>query len=240
MALTINNCRRLTLLSPPFVEPALPFVDAKIGWWNSARRRSNAPRHRAQRRIACRHSPITPAIRRRTDMFDHHARSITTAALLSAVLATIPFTARAETPSVVVHASDLNLATNAGRTVLQNRIALAVEKVCDPVHGGGAGKIGAADTQPAPVTQLRVPGPGPIVPETDNPVAAGQRGAMKAHKLRRVQLALQFGDGLMEQKRARAHMQPHIIALRFDQIDIPGGDADDFRAVRHPELLGPG
>ncbi|HKB97116.1 MAG TPA: UrcA family protein [Rhizomicrobium sp.] len=68
-------------------------------------------------------------------MFDHHARSITTAALLSAVLATIPFTARAETPSVVVHASDLNLATNAGRTVLQNRIALAVEKVCDPVHG---------------------------------------------------------------------------------------------------------
>ena len=69
-------------------------------------------------------------------MFDHHGRSITSAALLSAVLAAIPLTAGAdETRSVVVYASDLNLASNAGRTVLQNRIALAVEKVCDPVHG---------------------------------------------------------------------------------------------------------
>ena len=69
-------------------------------------------------------------------MFDRHGHSIASAALLSAVLAAIPLTAGAdERPSVVVHASDLNLATNAGRTVLQNRIALAVEKVCDPVHG---------------------------------------------------------------------------------------------------------
>jgi UrcA family protein len=69
-------------------------------------------------------------------MFDHHGRFITAAALLSAVFATIPLAAGAdEVPSVTVNASDLNLATNAGRTVLRNRIDLAVEKVCDPVHG---------------------------------------------------------------------------------------------------------
>ena len=68
-------------------------------------------------------------------MFDHRARSIA-AALLSAALATVPLAAGAdEVPSVTVHASDLNLATNAGRSVLRNRIDLAVEKVCDPVHG---------------------------------------------------------------------------------------------------------
>ena len=69
-------------------------------------------------------------------MFGHHVRSLTATALFSAMLTATPFAADAtETPSVAVHASDLNLATDAGRTVLQNRIALAVEKVCDPVHG---------------------------------------------------------------------------------------------------------
>ena len=69
-------------------------------------------------------------------MFNRYGRSIAAAALLSAALAAIPLAAgAAEAPSVAVHASDLNLTTNAGRTVLQNRIALAVEKVCDPVHG---------------------------------------------------------------------------------------------------------
>jgi UrcA family protein len=74
-------------------------------------------------------------------MFDERTRSITATALLSAMLAAIPLAAgAAETPaaearSVTVPASDLNLATDAGRTVLKNRIALAVQAVCDPVYG---------------------------------------------------------------------------------------------------------
>jgi len=68
-------------------------------------------------------------------MFDH-ARSITAAALLSAMLAAIPSAAGAgEALSVTVRAGDLNLAADPGRTVLKNRIALAVEAVCEPVHG---------------------------------------------------------------------------------------------------------
>lgn len=69
-------------------------------------------------------------------MFNHPAHSITAAALLSAMLATIPVAAGAEEArSVTVKAADLNLATDAGRTVLKNRIALAVGAVCDPVYG---------------------------------------------------------------------------------------------------------
>ena len=68
-------------------------------------------------------------------MFDR-PRFLTATALLSAMLATIPVAASAgEALTVAVNASDLNLGTAAGRTVLQNRIALAVEKVCAPVHG---------------------------------------------------------------------------------------------------------
>ena len=107
-------------------------------------------------------------------------------------------------------------------------------------HGAGIGKIGAADAQPAPALQLRFPGARAVVLEAGNPVAPGQGGAVKAHKLRRVQLAFQLGDGLMQQERARTDMQAHIVALGFNQVDVPGGDADDFRAVRHPEFSGPG
>ena len=69
-------------------------------------------------------------------MFNHYARPITAAALLCAMLAAIPLSAgAAETRSVTVPAKDLNLATDAGRTVLKNRIALAVRAVCDPAYG---------------------------------------------------------------------------------------------------------
>ena len=69
-------------------------------------------------------------------MSHHNARPITAAALLCAMLAAIPLSAgAAETRSVTVPAKDLNLATDAGRTVLKNRIALAVRAVCDPAYG---------------------------------------------------------------------------------------------------------
>lgn len=65
--------------------------------------------------------------------------SLAAAASLCALFAAVPMTANAAdagaAPSVAVRADDLNLASNAGRTVLQNRVALAVEKVCAPVQG---------------------------------------------------------------------------------------------------------
>ncbi|MGZ5922228.1 MAG: UrcA family protein [Rhizomicrobium sp.] len=66
-------------------------------------------------------------------MFDRPARS--SAALLSAVLmlAAIPAiagTAQTRTQSVAIRSSDLNLATESGRAVLQLRIDNAVERIC--------------------------------------------------------------------------------------------------------------
>lgn len=70
-------------------------------------------------------------------MFSHFR--VLAAASLCALFAAIPMAANAAdagaAPRVAVHADDLNLATKAGRTVLQNRVALAVEKVCAPVEG---------------------------------------------------------------------------------------------------------
>ncbi len=65
-------------------------------------------------------------------------RYLAAAASLSAIFASFPAAADAAgtaAPSVAVQAGDLNLATEAGRTVLQNRVALAVNKVCAPVEG---------------------------------------------------------------------------------------------------------
>src|SRR5271155_3761760 len=76
--------------------------------------------------------------------------------------------------------------------------------------------------------------------EAGNPVAPDKRGTMKAQKLRWIQPALQLADCLMEQERARADMQAHIVALGFNQIDVPGGDADDLRPMRYPEFMNPG
>jgi UrcA family protein len=60
-------------------------------------------------------------------------RFLTAAALLSAMLTAIPVAAgAAETRSVTVRSGDLNLAKDAGRTVLQQRIAHAVDVVCGP------------------------------------------------------------------------------------------------------------
>lgn len=68
-------------------------------------------------------------------MFDRHIRASTAATLFSAILmfATIPFAA-AQTQSVSVQSSDLDLATDTGRAVLLRRIDHAVDKICGSPH----------------------------------------------------------------------------------------------------------
>jgi UrcA family protein len=107
------------------------------------RRWSNTPRHRLGRRNRLLMAvAITPGHPKEDPMFNHH--SIAAAALLSAMLATIPVAAGAdEARSVTVKAADLNLATDAGRTVLKNRIALAVGAVCEPIYGRTPAEIKA-------------------------------------------------------------------------------------------------
>jgi UrcA family protein len=100
------------------------------------------------------------------------ARSLTAAALLSAMLATIPVAASAgEALTVTVSAGDLNLATNAGRTVLQNRIALAVEKVCAPVRGQTPWEVEAYRTCRTTARASAVPQFDAMVANTVNKVA---------------------------------------------------------------------
>src|SRR5437879_12032947 len=109
------------------------------------RRWSNTPRHRLGRRNRLLMAiAISPGHPKEDPMFNHPAHCITAAALLSAILATIPVAAGAdEARSVTVKAADLNLATNAGRTVLKDRIALAVGAVCEPVYGRTTAEIKA-------------------------------------------------------------------------------------------------
>jgi UrcA family protein len=68
-------------------------------------------------------------------MSDHKVRPLIAFALLSAMFGSIPVAAGAdERPSVTVQSGDLNLAKDAGRAVLQQRIAHAVDAVCGPAH----------------------------------------------------------------------------------------------------------
>jgi UrcA family protein len=68
-------------------------------------------------------------------MFNLRAFSAT--AVLSVaglLLLTGPLAAAPQAPAVAVQSGDLNLTSDAGRAVLRQRIAHAVEKVCGPTH----------------------------------------------------------------------------------------------------------
>jgi UrcA family protein len=69
-------------------------------------------------------------------MSDHHFLSCAAAALISAtaLFAAVPFAAAAETHSVAVEASDLDLASDAGQAVLRQRIGHAVDRICGSSH----------------------------------------------------------------------------------------------------------
>jgi UrcA family protein len=64
----------------------------------------------------------------------HLPRSITTALLLAILLPAASPLAAAETRSLQVRSSDLNLTRQADRVTLQQRIAHAVDRVCGSAH----------------------------------------------------------------------------------------------------------
>ena len=68
-------------------------------------------------------------------MFNRPRRSSTIALLAASLLFAIPMAANAQTRSVSVSSADLNLASKAGQTALQYRIARAIDTVCGSAHG---------------------------------------------------------------------------------------------------------
>ena len=52
-----------------------------------------------------------------------------------------------------------------------------------------------------------------------------------------IEILLELGDGAVDQPAARADMEPHIVALGGDPLDVRGGDPDQAAMVRHPEFL---
>src|SRR3546814_4972837 len=69
-------------------------------------------------------------------------------------------------------------------------------------------------------------------------VAPDDMRTMEPDKLRRVQSLLKGTDRLMQQIGACAHKEAHIIAFRFDPIDLGNRDPHQFGLVRHPEFFG--
>src|SRR3546814_1544281 len=70
-------------------------------------------------------------------------------------------------------------------------------------------------------------------------VAPDDMRTMEPDKLRRVQSLLKGTDRLMQQIGACADEEAHVIAFRFDPIDLGNRDSHQFGLVRHPEFFGP-
>src|SRR3546814_6287968 len=70
-------------------------------------------------------------------------------------------------------------------------------------------------------------------------VAPDDMRTMEPDKLRWVQSLLKGTDRLMQQIGACADEEAHIIAFRFDPIDLGNRDPHQFGLVRHPEFFGP-
>ena len=64
----------------------------------------------------------------------HRHHVLLAANLLSATLLLAPIASQAETRTVAVQSGDLNLTKDAGKAVLQQRIAHAVDRVCGTAH----------------------------------------------------------------------------------------------------------
>src|SRR5712671_3370309 len=68
-------------------------------------------------------------------MFTFHAfPSTAILSIATLLLAASPLAAAPQAPAIAVHSGDLNLSSDAGRAVLRQRIAHAVDKVCGPTH----------------------------------------------------------------------------------------------------------
>jgi UrcA family protein len=104
-------------------------------------------------------------------MFDRHARSSRILLSAALLLTAIPLAAgAAETRSVAVRVGDLNLDSDAGRTVLRRRIDLAVETICGDVHMRASWEARAAAISCSNTARASA------MPQFDALVAAAQSG----------------------------------------------------------------
>jgi UrcA family protein len=76
----------------------------------------------------------------------HRHHVLLAANLLCATLLLAPVASLAETRAVAVQSGDLNLTKDAGKAVLQQRIAHAVDRVCGPAHARSTADIQAYAT----------------------------------------------------------------------------------------------
>ena len=76
----------------------------------------------------------------------HRHHVLSAAGLLCATLLLVPVASSAETRAVAVQSGDLNLTRDAGKAVLQQRIAHAVDKVCGTAHARSTADVQAYAT----------------------------------------------------------------------------------------------
>ena len=79
-------------------------------------------------------------------MFDRLARFFTVASLSATLLCAASPLAMAETRSIAVQSSDLNLSKDTDRATLQQRIAHAVDRICTPNHTRTTAEAQASQT----------------------------------------------------------------------------------------------
>ena len=152
----MKNCGARLIQPLSFVEPGLPFVDPADahrkppGIRRTCHDAGFGSAYISAHQIGCRRfaNRTTAGILlpKGKKMFYHFAR-ICTAALLSA---TLLFPAKpiaaAETRSITVQSADLNLAKGTDRSVLQQRIAHAVDRICSPDHARTTAEVDASRT----------------------------------------------------------------------------------------------
>src|SRR3546814_12952011 len=95
----------------------------------------------------------------------------------------------------------------------------------------------AADALLAAVGQARGPMAHGVAAQPDYGVAAQDGRPVDANEQGWVQLLLQLGDRPIDQPAALSHVEPLIVALRGDPVDIAGGDPDQAVMFGTPELL---
>ena len=104
--------------------------------------------------------------------------------------------------------------------------------------------MGPPDPHGSAVSQFGRPHAQPIVPEPDNPITSQNYRAVQADEQVGIESGLKPAHRLEQQIAARrcrplADVQPHVIALGIDPVDIGDGDAEQLGAMRHPELTDP-
>src|SRR3546814_5486719 len=97
-------------------------------------------------------------------------------------------------------------------------------------------QICATDAVDATVAQIDAPRAVAMMTKPGDAVAAHHLRAMDADEAIGVHPRLQRLDRLVDQPASRADVQPHIVALRLDQVYLPGVDPQ-HRSEEHTSEL---